>query len=90
MKDIVVELFPHTLSFKGIQLCADSKIHRIQEEGDSSHVNQAHDKYVYVQDKAANQESLVVLRKKTFYNKGVVDQWGMIHVGIFLINLTST
>jgi hypothetical protein len=54
-----------------------------------SHVNQAYDKYVDVKDKAAKNESLAMLRNKTFYNKGVVDQWGMIHVGLFVIHSTD-
>ena len=40
-------------------------------------------KYIVVQDGYANKESLVMLINKTLYNKGLVDQWGMIHVGLF-------
>jgi hypothetical protein len=30
-----------------------------------------------------------MIRNKTFYNKGVVDQWGMIRVGLFVIHSTA-
>ena len=38
-----------------------------------------------VQEKSANKEILAKLRENALYNKGVVDQWGTIHVGLFVI-----
>ena len=41
-------------SLSVMKLHSDSNIQSIKGEGDLSHVNQAHKKYVAVQDKAAN------------------------------------
>jgi hypothetical protein len=85
----VLEVFdghgPHTMSLPAMQLRYDSKILSLKEEGDSSHVNQAYDKFVAPADKSAKDESLAMLRGCTLVNKGVVDQWGLVHVGLFAI-----
>jgi hypothetical protein len=85
----ILELFdghgPLTMSLPAMQLCYDSKILLLKEEGDSSHVNQAYGKFVAPANKNAKNESLAMLRGCTLVNKGVVDQWGLIHVGLFAI-----
>jgi hypothetical protein len=85
----VLEVFdghgPHTMSLPAMQLRYDSKILSLKEEGDSSQVNQAYDKFVAPADKSAKDESLAMLRGCTLVNKGVVDQWGLVHVGLFAI-----
>jgi hypothetical protein len=84
----VLEVFnghgPHLMSLPAMQLCYDSKILSLKEEGDSSHVNQAYGKFVAPADKSAKIKSLVMLRGRKLVNKGVVDQWGLIHVRIYL------
>ena len=89
MTDIVYGFVHHTFSLNAMQLRAYFKIHSMKEEGAYLHVNQAHNKYRYVQDKAAKKYNLVVLRNKTFYNEVVVDQWGLISVGLFVIISTD-
>jgi hypothetical protein len=62
----VLEVFdghgPHMMSLPAMQLCYDSKILSLKEEGDSSHVNQAYDKFVAPANKNAKNESLAMLR----------------------------
>jgi hypothetical protein len=38
-----------------------------------------------VKDKATKKQTLALLRNQTLYNKGVVDQWGMVRVRLFVI-----
>ena len=66
----------------------DNKILSLKEEGDSSNVNQSSDKFVAVSDKTAKAESLGMLQGNIYINKGVVCQWGMIHVGLYAIRAT--
>ena len=73
-----------------MQMRFDNKIMSLKEEDDSSHVNQAYDKFVAVSDKAAKAENLGMLRGNIYINKGVVCQWGMIHVGLYAIRATLT
>jgi len=42
----------HLLSYNAMKICMDNKILSLKEEGDSSHVNQAYDKFVAKGDKA--------------------------------------
>ena len=49
---------PHTSSMSSMQMRFDNKILSLKEEGDSSHVNQASDKFLAVSDKTAKAESL--------------------------------
>ncbi|KAJ1449690.1 hypothetical protein M885DRAFT_590330 [Pelagophyceae sp. CCMP2097] len=62
-------------------------IMRIKEEGDSSHVNQSydHDQLVAKRDKAVCREALETLRRTRGVTKGVVDQWGLDHVGLAVV-----
>jgi hypothetical protein len=57
----------------------------VAEIFDSLHVNQAYDKYVAMHDKIAKKEILGFFRNQSFYNKGMLDQWGMVHVCLFVI-----
>ena len=76
---------PHMSLFKAMQMRAHNKIVCVKEEGDSSHLNHAYNKYVATQDKATNKESLGKLRLSYFYQNGVLDQWVLIHVGLFAV-----
>ena len=88
----VLEVFdgfgPHTSSLSSMQMRFDNKILSLKEEGDSSHVNQAYDNFVAVADKKAKTESLGMLRGNIYVSRGVVCQWGMIHVGLYAIRAT--
>jgi len=50
----------HLSSYNAMKKRLDSKILSLKEEGDSSHVNQAYDKFVAKGDKAAKRESLAM------------------------------
>jgi hypothetical protein len=73
------------MSLPVMQLRYDSKILLLKEEGVSSHVNQAYNKFVAPANKSAKNESLGMLWGCTLVNKGVVDQWDLIHVDLFVI-----
>jgi hypothetical protein len=79
----------HLSSLQAMQERYDNKIIAVKEEGDLSHVNQAYDKFVAKADKKAGNESLGMLRSATYLNRGVVDQWGLIHVGLYAIRETK-
>ena len=64
------------------QIYYDHKILLGKEEGNSSQVNQAYDKFVAKCDKLDMRELLGILRKSTTITRGVVDQWGLVHVGL--------
>ena len=51
MIEIVDGFSAHLGSLIALQLCYENKIMCLNEEGDSSHVNQAYDKYVAKNDK---------------------------------------
>jgi hypothetical protein len=79
----------HLLSLKAMVARFDNKILALKEEGDSSHVNQAYDKYVAKEDKVSKTESLAMLRSAKHISKGVVDQWGLVHVGLYAVRATK-
>ena len=89
----VLEVFDgfgsHTSGYEAMKVRSDSKILCLKEEGDSSHVNQAYDKYVARSDKAASRQSLSYLRKAKQVNKGVIDQWQLIHAGLYAVRNTT-
>ena len=63
----VLEIFDgfgaHLLSLKALEFRWKNKILSLKEEADSSHVNQAYDKFVAKSDKAVQRLSLSLLRK---------------------------
>jgi hypothetical protein len=62
----VIEVFdgfgPHTSSYYSMKYRYDNKILCLKEEGDSSHVNQAYDKFVAKSDKSLQKEGLSIVR----------------------------
>ena len=51
-----------------------------KEEGDSSDVNQAYDRDAALSGKGGLREYLGFLRNATSVSRGIVDQWGLVHV----------
>ena len=80
--EILDEFGAHFSSPDSMQKKLDAGIIAVKEEGDSSQVNQEYDKYVAKKDKKVMRETLGLLRRTTSICKGVVDQWGLIHVGL--------
>ena len=63
-----------------MRLHADGKCLSVKEEGDSSHVNQAYDRFVAKGDKKQAANSLNFLRSVRYSIGTVIDQWAMVHV----------
>lgn len=64
----------------------------LKEEGDSSHVNQAYDKFVAKSDKAHKRHGLSMLRGMQFSGVNgskIADQWSLLQVGLFVIRGTA-
>jgi hypothetical protein len=89
----VLEVFDgfglHTSGFRALQIRSDRKIRSLKEEADSSHANQACDKFVAKSDKATEVRTLSYLRSAKQLNKGVVDQWGLVHIGLAAVRETK-
>ena len=67
----------------------DHKILVLKEERDSSHVNQAYDKFVALHDKSKRRECLSTLRNEKCITKGVVDQHGLVRTGLICVATTK-
>jgi hypothetical protein len=89
----VLEVFDgfgsHTSGLRAMKIRHSSKILSLKEEGDSSHVNQAYDKFVAKGDKATEMRTLSYLRSAKQLTRGVVDQWHMVHVGLAAVRNTT-
>ena len=90
----------HVLRFDGYKvhvhclggLAAYDK-HRImcaKEEADSSQLNQSFDKKVAKDDKSMLRDMLGLLRTTTSITRGVVDQWGLVHVGLAVVRMEGS
>jgi hypothetical protein len=79
----------HLASFPAMTQRFENKILALKEEGDSSHVNQAYDEFVAKSDKVAKDKSLAMLCGATSISQGVVDQWGLVQCGLFVIRATK-
>jgi hypothetical protein len=88
----VLEVFdgfgPHVSSYEAMKMRYDAKILSLKEEGDSSHVNQAYDKFVAKSDKSLKREGLQLLRVAPGANK-IIDQWAIIIVVLYILRDTS-
>jgi hypothetical protein len=73
---------PHTSSPVAMKIYADAKILLLKEEADSSHVNQSYDQEVARNDKRVGRACLELVRRNKTIGGGIVDQWGLVHVGL--------
>ena len=83
--EIVDGFGAHLASDKALQTRQNGKIRCVKEEGDSSHINQAYDKFVAKSDKLHQLEAANALKNASFITKGVLDQWGLVHAALFAI-----
>ena len=85
----MIEIFDgfgaHMASLNAMKHRLNHRILSLKEEGDTSHVNQAYDKFVAKTDKKTRSYSVGVQRECKYYNKGVVDQWGLVHSGLMAV-----
>ena len=79
----------HLNNIKALQMRLDRKIISVKEEGDSSSLNQAYDKFVAKSDKIKQRQTLSVLRRMKRANN-FIDQWDLIHTGLAAIRYTKT
>ena len=70
----------HHNSLKAMKLRANGKCLSVKDEGDTSHVNQAYDRFVAKGDKKQAANSLNFLRSACYSIGTVIDQWIMVHV----------
>ena len=75
----------HLSSLKSAQVRRNHKILSLKEEVDSSQANQSYDRFVAKRYKAEKTESLGMMRNIKYVNRGVIDQWGLVHVGLYAI-----
>ena len=57
----------------------------MKEEGDSLHVKKAYDKFVANSDKVHKSECLGILRNANHINRGVIDQYRLLHESLYTI-----
>ena len=53
------------------------------------HFNQVYEKYVTKEEKVSKVDCLTMLQYANHTRKGVVDKWGIFHVGIYAMRATS-
>ena len=79
----------HLASSSALRSRFESKILCLKEEGDSSHMSQACNKFVAKADEIAKAESLTIQRIVTMTSKGAVDQWGLMRAGLWCLRATK-
>jgi hypothetical protein len=75
----------HTLGLTAMKVYRDNNIILAKEEADCSHICQAYDKHVAKLDKKTGRYTLGLLLKEKRINGGIVDQWGLVHVGLMIV-----
>ena len=79
----------HLSSYEALKIRHDLKILTLKEEGNSSHVNQAYDKFVAKNDKLAKDVSFGMLRNVKYVSPGVIDQCKIVHVALYAVRSTN-
>ena len=80
----------HHNSLSAMEMRANGKCISLKEEGESSHVNQAYDKFVSKGDKKSAGDSLNFLRGAWYRIGHGMDQWSLIHVVLQCVKDTSS
>ena len=89
MVEIMDGFGAHTIPYAANKLRTENKILSIKEEGDSSSINQAYDKYVAKSDKAIQRINLNYLKATSRYNSCITDQWGLLQCGLAAVRHTG-
>ena len=76
----------HMSSVLALKMRLSFRILSLNEEGDTSHVNQAYSKFVAKRNKISQSYSIGVQPDCKYYNSGVVDQWGLIYSGMMAVH----
>ena len=76
----------HATSLKTLLKARGLRVMVAKEEGDSSQVNQPYDGEVAIQDKSMGRDLLSLLRTSTGITRGIVDQYGLVHVVLEILS----
>ena len=79
----------HHNNVEALQLRLDANCLALKEEGDSSHVNQAYDRFVAKGDKRHATDSLSFLRGLRYKTGQVLDQYSLVHVVLDCVRQTK-
>ena len=79
----------HHNSLEAMELRYNAKCISLKEEGDSSHVNQAYDKFVAKGDKRHAADSLSFLRGMRYRVGSTLDQYSLVHVVLNCVRNTK-
>lgn len=89
----VLEIFDgfgaHLNSLEANQIRADNKVLSLKEEADTSHINQAYDKFAARADKRVQRQNLRWLLKDRQYCSNIVGQTSLISCGLAAVRHTS-
>ena len=88
--EITDEFGAHHNSLSAMEMRANGKCISIKEKGDSSHVNQAYDKFFAKGDKKSACDLLNLLRSARYRIGRGMDQWSIIHVVLQCVKDTSS
>jgi hypothetical protein len=79
----------HLLSQKANEERLNSRILSLNEEGNVSHVNQAHGTFVAKNDKTAKMESSSIMRFAFKVDKKIANQWSLVSIGLYAVHDTT-
>ena len=79
----------HVKNLIANQIFHDNKILILKELADMSHVDQVYDQEVAVCDKRGMRECLPLMRTRVGEMKGVIDQWALVHAGLYALRNTG-
>ena len=80
--DVMDGFSAHLISKEANTLRFKNKILSLKEEGDSSFINQANDKYVSNEDNRIQRNNLNFIRESRKCNYNITDQWGLLNCGL--------
>jgi hypothetical protein len=83
--DIMGGFVPHFMNPKALAIYWAHKIRQGKEEGNTSQVNQLYDQDPAKKDKVALRSGADMLRQAASVSNGVVDQWGLVAVGLMAV-----
>ena len=83
--EVIDRFGAHLISEEVNTIRFKNNILSLKEEGDSSSITQAYDKYVAKEDKHIQRNNLTFLRESRQWNSNITDQWGLMHCVIAAI-----
>ena len=87
--EVIDRFGAHLISEEVNTIRFKNNILSLKEEGDSSSITQAYDKYVVKEDKHIQRNNLTFLRESRQWNSNITDQWGLLHCGLAAVLHTT-